>query len=315
MEMNYKIQIFIHGHLLNPLWKSRMERRRKRGEVTRRAVCRELKPYIGFIGALSPEMPEQDIDIQGIDTETAGTVTTSRQNVERIFSIWLQGEENAPEIAKACWRSVRKNCPQQLVVLDEESLGKWIELPEHILRKRREGKIKPAHFTDICRLALLVRHGGLWLDATDYIPAPLPASLWESEFFVYTSGSVISGSYAGIQNCFIRARKGNFLAKAWLELIYEYWRREDKPLDYFIHQLLFTMLVEHNAHAAELYANMPKINNDMAHDLWFGHRNEPYSPELWKAVTEKTMFQKTEYRSEPANSPTPGTVAWHLIKD
>lgn len=313
--MNYRTEIIIKGHILNPLWKPRMERRRKRGEVTRRAVCRALKPYIGFIGTLSPEMQEQDIDVQGIDTKTAGAATTMRQNGERIFSIWLQGEENAPEIVKACWRSVRKNCTQPLTVLDEKSLGEWIELPEHILCKRREGKIKPAHFTDICRLALLVKHGGLWLDATDYVPAPFPEELWKEDFFVYTSGENIMGSYAGIQNCFIRARKGNFLAKAWLELIYEYWKREDKPLDYFIHQLLFMMLVEHNSYAEKLYAKMPKIDNDMAHDLWFGHRDEPYSPELWKAVTEKAMFQKTEYRSESANSPTPGTVAWHLIKD
>ena len=280
--MNYKTEIIIKGHILNPLWKPRMERRRKRGEVTRRAVCRALKPYIGFIGTLTPEMQEQDIDVQGIDTETAGAATTMRQNGEKIFSIWLQGEENAPEIVKACWRSVRKNCTQPLTVLDEKSLGEWIELPEHILRKRREGKIKPAHFTDICRLALLVKHGGLWLDATDYVPAPFPEKLWKENFFVYTSGENIMGSYAGIQNCFIRARKGNFLAKAWLELIYEYWRREDKPLDYFIHQLLFMMLVEHNSYAEELYAKMPKIDNDMAHDLWFGHRASHTVPNFGK---------------------------------
>lgn len=313
--MNYRTEIIIKGHILNPLWKSRMERRRKRGEVTRRAVCRALKPYIGFISSLSPETVQQTSEGQEHSHKHDGKIPSAAQNGERIFSIWLQGEQNAPEIVKACWRSVRKNCIQSLVVLDEESLGEWIELPEHILRKRREGKIKPAHFTDICRLALLVRHGGLWLDATDYIPAPLPESLWQEDFFVYTSGENIVGSYAGIQNCFIRARKGNFLAKAWLRLIYEYWRREDKPLDYFIHQLLFMMLVEHNAHAEKLYAKMPKIDNDMAHDLWYGHRDEPYSPGLWKEVTEKAMFQKTEYKSESANSPAPGTVAWHLIKD
>lgn len=74
------------------------------------------------------------------------------------------------------------------------------------------------------------------------------------------------------------------------------------------------MLVENNEAAAEEFRKMPKIDNDAAHELWFVHRDEPYSPELWKEVTRKAMFQKTEYRSEAANSPAPGTMAWHLIK-
>lgn len=102
--------------------------------------------------------------------------------------------------------------------------------------------------------------------------------------------------------------KGHILNPLWKPRM-----ERRRKLDHFIHQLLFMMLVEHNSHAAELFAKMPKIDNDMAHDLWFGHRDEPYSPELWKAATENAMFQKTEYKSESANSPAPGTIAWHLI--
>lgn len=309
--MNYKAEIIIKGHIFNPLWKSRMERRWRRGEVTRKAVFRVLEPYIGFIRELSPDGPMPENDTQN----SPDAAQSAHKEEERIFSIWLQGEENAPEIVLACWASVRRNCPQRLVVLDEKSLGKMISLPEHIIRKRSEGKICPAHFTDICRLALLAEYGGLWLDATDYIPAPLPEKLWRTDFFVYTSGNNITGGYAGIQNCFIRSKKGHFLAKGWLELIYEYWRREDRPIDYFIHQLLFMMFVENNGAASEMYGKMPKIDNDMAHDLWYGHKDEPYSPELWKEVTEKAMFQKTEYRSESAKSPIPGSIGWHLIKE
>ena len=312
-KMNYKVEIIIKGHILNPFWKSRLERRHRRGEVIRKAVCHALEPYNEFIRELRPNQMEGSHDFPGNDVENSGNPKGMGEK-ERIFSIWLQGEENAPEIAKACWKSARKNCPEPLVILDEKSIPEWIELPEHIIRKRKEGKIGHAHYTDICRLALLVKYGGLWLDATDYIPAPLPAELWKRGFFVYTSGEVITGSYADIQNCFIRAKKGNFLAKAWLELIYEYWRREDRAMDYFIHQLLFMMLVENNEAAAEEFRKMPKIDNDAAHELWFVHRDEPYSPELWKEVTRKAIFQKTEYRSGSANSPAPGTMAWHLIK-
>ncbi len=295
--MNYKLEIILFGHILNPLWKSHAERRRIRGEVTRRAVDRRLDSYLDFIRDLRPEsQPKPCVP-----------------ETERIFSIWFQGEDAAPELVKACWRSVRKNCPQELVVLDSSNIFQWIDLPEHIVRKWREGGFRPAHFADICRLALLERYGGLWLDATDFVPAPLPDSLWQNDFFVYMSGRTQTGWYSFIQNCFIRAKAGNFLISAWLRLIYEYWSREDKPLDYFIHQLLFKKLVENNDCAAKLFSAMPKIDQDATHTIWFGSGAEEYRKEDWDALTAAAMFQKTEYKSALAKSPQPLSNAWHLI--
>jgi len=295
--MNYKLEleIVLFGHILNPLWKSRAERRRIRGEATLRAVNRHLDEYIDYIRTLKP----------GDGQSPAGP--------ERIFSLWFQGEDSAPELVKTCWRSVRANCPQELVVLDSANIFQWIDLPEHIVKKWRTGRMRPAHFSDICRLALLSRYGGLWLDATDYLPAPLPDWLWQSEFFLYMSGSKLQGWYSYVQNCFIRAKAGNFLADAWLRLICEYWAREDRSLDYFIHQLLFKKLVENNAYAAELFSAMPKIDQDPTHRLWFGSGAEKYSKADWDAETSAAMFQKTEYKSALAQSPAPGSNAWHLI--
>lgn len=296
MDYRLELEIALFGHLLNPLWKSRAERRRIRGEVTARAVSRHLDAYTDFIRDLKPETQQFP----------AGP--------ERIFSIWLQGEQAAPELVKACWRSVGAHCPQELVVLDSESIFRWIDLPEHIVKKWREGKMRPAHFSDICRLALLSRYGGLWLDATDYIPASLPEWLWESDFFVYMSGSEQTGGwYAFIQNCFIRARAGNFLASAWFRLICEYWRREDRPVDYLIHQLLFKKLVENNALASELFSAMPRIGQEPTHELWFGAGDLEYRREDWDAICAGAMFQKTEYKSSRALSPIPGSNAYHLI--
>jgi len=295
--MNYKLRIIIKGHILNPIWKTRGERRRIRGEATRRAVDSHLDSYLDFIRRLRPE----------------GEATESGKSEERIFSIWLQGEESAPPIVKACWNSIRTNCTQELVVLDATDIDSWIELPEHIKRKWETGKFRPAHFADICRLALLVKYGGLWADATDFIPHPLPRRLWDADFFVYMSGNVQTGWYAFIQNCFIRSKRGNFLASAWLELIYEYWRREDSAADYFIHQMLFRKLVENNETAAELFRVMPKINQDATHTVWFQYGKCPYDKKMWDALTSAAMFQKTEYKSGMSKTPEAGSFAEHML--
>ena len=322
-----KACIVLRGHVLNWPWRSRLERRRARGAATRDAVCAYLDRYVSeFLGM--PYTPAAD----------AGQTTPygSRQPVpdspgqtapgnpmqpapgdsceERIFSIWLQGEQSAPDIVKACWRSIKANSSRELVVLDSGSLGDWIDLPPHVTDKWKRGLIKPAHFTDICRVALLYRYGGYWMDATDFLPAELPEWIDDRDFFVYMSGERLRGWYAYIQNCFIRARRGNYLLALWLNAMLVYWSHEDSAIDYFVHQLLFRKAVGSDPRAAELFAAMPKIVQDPTHELWFGNASKPFDPELFRSLTAAAAFQKTEYRSSDAVSPRPGSFADAMMK-
>ena len=290
-----KLSMVLKGHILNAPWGSRLERRRRRGEAISRAVERYLDKYVPAFA----EVPE--------DTYL------EEQDKERIFTIWFQGEDAAPDLVKACWRSVRANCTQELIVLDAQSVFDWIELPDYVMDKWRAGKIRPAHFADICRVELLYRYGGLWLDATDYVFAPMPQWLMDEDFFVFMSGDRQRGSYSYIQNCFIRGRKGNYLLKAWRAAILEYWKHEDSTIDYFVHQLLFKKVVKHNQLAAEHFAKMPSINQDPTHTLWFEHASDPFDENLFKDLSSAAVFQKTEFKSDNAKNPAPGTFAEKLI--
>ena len=344
-----KAEIVLRGHILNWPWRSRLERRRARGAATRDAVCAYLDRYVSeFLGmpytpaadagqsaAVQPAPARSGQTVPGSPMQLVsdGSVQTTTDNLgqaapgspvqqpvpgdsgkERIFSIWLQGEQSAPDIVKACWRSVRANSSRELVVLDSGSLGDWIELPPHVTDKWRRGLIKPAHFTDICRVALLYRYGGYWMDATDFLPAELPEWIDERDFFVYMSGERLRGWYAYIQNCFIRARKGNYLLALWLNAMLVYWSHEDSAIDYFVHQLLFRKAVGSDPRAAELFAAMPKIVQDPTHELWFGNASKPFDPELFRSLTAAAAFQKTEYRSSDAVSPRPGSFADAMMK-
>ncbi len=294
--MNYAwikkdLKIIIRGHVLNWPWRSKEERRKIRGAIIQEAVCDYLSKYINAIQSVK---------------EDGGI---SEGDKERIFSIWLQGGDNAPDIVKACWRSIRHNCSQELVVLDEKSLWEWIELPEYIMRKRAEGKIKPAHFADICRVELLYQYGGVWLDATDFVTSPIPEEIMEEDFFIYLCGPQINGGYTFIQNCFFRSRKGNFIIKAWREAIHEYWKNEDGTADYFVHQLLFKMVVENNAKAAELFSAMPKIEQDPTHALWWSCRSKTFDRKLFEDLTRNSFYQKVEYKSKYARKPVRGSFS------
>ncbi len=291
-----KATIVIRGHILNFPWKSRMERRLTRGAVTAEAVGRYLGRYVNDEAA----------------THSLPSVSPN-QDSERVFSIWFQGERQAPPIVQACFRSIRKHSKLPLVILDERSIFDWIELPEYIVRKWRNGKIRHAHFADICRVALLYRYGGYWMDATDFLPAPPPQWLDEADFFVYMSESTSTGFYSYIQNCFIRAKKGNLLCGKWLEAIYAYWEQEDSTIDYFMHQLLFRKVVESDRHAAELFATMPRISQEATHELWYGFADKAFDEEQFGKVCRKAVFQKCDYKSDFAKLPPKGSFAEHII--
>ena len=173
--------------------------------------------------------------------------------------------------------------------------------------------MRAAHFADICRVELLYRYGGVWMDATSYLDAPLPEWLWEADFFVYKGGEVGLGAYAGIQNCFIRAAKGSYLLKVWREAMRAYWAAEDSTVDYFVHQLLFSQAVAANPRAAELYAQMPSLDQDPIHRLWHDYGDKPYDEALLHEVCSQALFQKTSYKGASATDPVPGSMIDHIL--
>ena len=293
-RLRYITRVALGGHICNWPWRSRMERRRVRGRVIREAASAYLQPYAAAVRDVPEDRPDH-------------------AEPRRVFSVWLQGEEQAPPLVRACLGSIRAHSGAEVVVLDAKTVFDWIDLPDAVVRLWRTGKMKAAHFADICRVELLYRYGGVWMDATDYLDAPLPEWLWEADFFVYQGGDALSGAYGGIQNCFIRAAKGSYLLKVWREAVRAYWAAETSAVDYFVHQLLFSQAVGGNPRAAALYAGMPAKVQDPTHILWYDYADKPFDEEVLHAVCAKALFQKTDFKSSSAANPVPGSFADHIL--
>lgn len=296
-------EIILRGHILNWMWRPRMRRRQVRGAVTREVVGRYIDRYVPMYESLPEDVPASSADFPAV----------SPSDGEKIYSIWLQGEDKAPSIVRSCWRSVRANCSLPLVILDEEQLISRLDLPEYVIAKYRAGKMTRAHFSDICRVELLYRYGGIWLDATDFVTEDFPQWLMDEDFFIYRSGDYVSGAYAFVQNCFFRSRRGNYILKAWREAILAYWKAENAAVDYFVHQLLFWRVVSRNERAAELFAAMPNVSQDATHMLWFDYRDKPFDRKVFDELTSAALFQKTEYKSSSAKHPLSGSFAEKMM--
>lgn len=286
-------RVMMLGHVFNPLWRSRAHRRAVRSDVISRIIPDYFKRYLPAAAAI----PERAV--------------VHDDEHEKIFTIWLQGEENAPDLVKACFRSVRRHCEQELVVLDENTVFDYITLPQEIVEKYRAGKIARAHFADICRVELLYEHGGFWLDSTGFVTAPIPDWIQKQDFFVYMAGQHVGSPYSFMQNCFIRARKGAYLLDAWRAMILDYWMHENHNFDYFMHQLLFKTLVQNDTRAKKYFAEMPHVDQDPTHMLWWDYKDKPFDADTFNRVTAGAFFQKLTYRG--SDKPVPGSFADEMI--
>ena len=152
-----RMRIILRGHLLNPLWLPRQERRRRRGEATRQAVLDYLEKM----------MPPSD---NRQEQPEAGT-----SQDRHIWTLWLQGEEQAPAIVRSCLRSMRERLDAHIHVLSERDILQHITLPGYILEKWRAGRIRPAHFADICRTGYGLRIFS-FTGPADKVAAVMPSS-------------------------------------------------------------------------------------------------------------------------------------------
>ena len=290
-----RFRLLLEGHLLNPVWDGEERHRARRCKAFGRILMDYMRKNWLQAAADVPVTP-----------------VIRNDSKERIFTLWLQGEEQAPDIVKSCFASIRKHCTQPLVILDGKTVFDWITLPEAIVEKYRAGKIKPAHFADICRVELLHTYGGYWLDSTCYVSAPIPAWITEHDFFVFMAGEKVHGNYSYIQNCFIRARKGSYLLEAWRAMILDYWLHEDRRVDYFQHQVMFRTLVTYNATAAKLFGEMAQLDQYPTHLYLYEYKDRPYDEKvLQKAAEEGYFYQKTSYRD--LEDIVPGSFADHLV--
>lgn len=285
--------MIMRGHVFNWLWRNRRKRRAVLARVLSEVIPNYLRRYLPAAAAVV-ESP----------------VVRDDKN-EKIWTLWLQGEDKAPPLVQACFRSVRKNCKQELVVLDEKSVRDYITLPDIIWQKRAAGKIGHAHFADICRVELLYEHGGIWLDSTGFATGAIPKWITDEDFFVYLVGPDGAFSYSFMQNCFIRARRGAYLLAAWRAMILDYWVHEDSAMEYFVHQLIFKTLVMNDARAKNYFAKMPHVDQAPTHALWWRYADKPFDKQVFNQVTSGAFFQKTTYRG--TENPISGSFADVMI--
>jgi hypothetical protein len=220
----------------------------------------------------------------------------------KIWTMWLQGVDNAPELVKKCIASNVSQHGKDVVILDSTNVSQYIEIPDYITQKWEAGIIPNAHYSDVLRILLLAKYGGVWIDSTIWLFAPVPAYIRKADVFVF---KVIPMAHVMAANNFIAAQANNIIVLKMKNLLLEYWKNENKLASYSIFHLFFAMTVNTEK---ELWQSIPyfdAISNTILQMELFDKFNQtrieqikqisPIQKLSWKFPNEKFTLVGTNY--------------------
>ncbi|MGP5727245.1 capsular polysaccharide synthesis protein [Arthrobacter rhombi] len=179
----------------------------------------------------------------------------------RVFVYWAQGFDDAPGIVKACKAEAeRLHQAGDIVYLDDSNLNEWVDLPAHVYRIRDSSR---AAFSDVLRVALLAKHGGVWMDATcmptrrmQDVMLPL---IKGSGFFAFAKQGNASGM---ISSWFMAAHQGSYIAVMHREALFLYCAMYDRVITYFFMHEMFRQIFRLDGKFNRLWMRTPDAGVD-----------------------------------------------------
>ena len=236
-----------------------------------------------------------------------------------IYSLWYQGVHQAPGTVRLCferWRAL--NPGHELRILeaaDVRGLLQGLPLPIE--------SISMQALSDIVRIHLLAKTGGVWTDATVLPLKPLdtwlPELTQETGFFAFDRPR----PDRPLSSWFLAASEPQMLIQKWLREVIRYWckprtcvlydgnmippdpswevapqggARHDR-YPYFWFHYLFGYLLQEDAEFARLWGLCRKLDAEAPHRVQrlFSHGDAP-SPESVAAAAHSAPLQKLNWR-------------------
>jgi Capsular polysaccharide synthesis protein len=193
-----------------------------------------------------------------------------------IWCLWLQGWAHAPDLVKACaasWR--RHNHDWNLRLLSRDTLNAYLDpLP---LDAAAAAKLPTEALSDVVRIALLHRFGGIWVDSTVYCLRSLDGWIdhaMPDGFFAFNrpTPDVMLSSW------FLAAEPGSYIVDGWHRRVRDYWQGRAERDHYFWFHRLFAEAYGTDAKFRAIWDATPKLSADGPHCF------APYEEQLLKPV-------------------------------
>lgn len=246
-----------------------------------------------------------------------------KQELEKIpvWVCWWQGEEKMPPMVKACVTRLRRSLPDtaELHIVTWDNYTQYVDIPEHVLEKNKNGIIGLAHLSDVLRFALLRSYGGAWVDSTVYISGSFPEKMLTEVFYTQRFASwdacpqeACRGKWCDF---FFGGKRHSAIFSFMYEALCYYWSRHDKVVDYvFFDYILWTA-----------YCQIPEIREQIDavpannENIWLLLKaiDRPYEQAVYDAIISENAFFKLTYKGRPDVTPGDGrkTIYGHILEE
>lgn len=228
-----------------------------------------------------------------------------------IWVLWFQGFNEAPDLVRRCLRSWSVRNPEwEVILLNRQSISRYADFDP-----ADYPCLGPSQQSDLLRLGLLARHGGVWADATTFCVQPLdtwlPAAS-RSGFFAFSN----PGPDRLIASWFLCAEEANPLVEELLASLLKYFRENKvnnagkrllctvlerllgrdpslaqwwfsvpvrrvlKMYPYFVLHYMFARILWEDPRVAEIWEATPKTSAAAPHRLQVHGLLRPITPDL-----------------------------------
>lgn len=216
-----------------------------------------------------------------------------------IWIFWWQGEDKAPDIVRDCINSIKKNAEQHpVIVIDKDNFREYTDIPECLINKVIKGMISFTHFSDVLRMELLYRNGGIWMDATLFAAGKFTQNMTGEIFSVrhekFSEFHVCKGLWSTF--CFA-AGKNNSIIKLVRDMLYAYCKTQDSMITYFLIDCIIALCYEHVPNVQQQIEAVPCNNSDVFELL--PKLNSPYDENVYKSMRKQTDLFKLSYKNLP----------------
>lgn len=217
---------------------------------------------------------------------------------DKIWICWWQGIDNAPEIVKACVDSIKRYAAKyEVICITEENYKNYVTFPSWIEEKRKQNIISRTIYSDLLRMNLLSTYGGLWIDSTFFCASPcfesyMKLPLWSIKRPDYLHCSVACGYFANYSlGC---SYENRWIYKVILDFLFNYWKENNKLIDYLLTDYAIVLSQRHNKDIAEAF-NKIQPNNPYCDELYKVLGN-PYNADTWEHISKNTTLYKLTWK-------------------
>lgn len=216
-----------------------------------------------------------------------------------IYVLWLSGWDTAPVFQRVITKSWSINNPGWIVQhITWNNLHKFVDITSIKYIVDKEASISPQAKSDIIRMALLQRNGGVWADATVLCMQPLDGWVFDalkpSGFWMYHGSGAEMTPDVGPASWFIISEKNGYVVSKWKEKIDDYWTVHNESDNYYWLDFLFRDLFENDEEFKKTWLRVPYLqceDEGQAHTLAHSeHRMEHNTPTLKKLLAGKPPY-------------------------